>query len=92
MELALRRLLIERQVPFRTLELEPFSNPLQNQLALGGHRLHLNSYLLGNRAQIRSVRQDPAVLLQASAITPLDQFVGEAQTAKISIYLLFYWR
>jgi hypothetical protein len=81
-ELALRRLLVERQVPFRNLELEPFSNPLQHQLSLGGHRLHLNSYLIGNRAQIRTVRQDPAVLLQASAITPLDQFVSEAQTSK----------
>ena len=88
-ELALRRLLIERQIPFRTLELEPFSEPSQHQLSLGGHRLHLNSYLLGNRAQIHSVQQDPAVLLQASAITPLDQFVSEAQTSK-DIYLFAF--
>jgi len=88
-ELALRRLLTERQIPFRTLEIEPFSDPPQHQLSLGGHRLHLNSYLLGNRAQIRSVQKDPAVLLQASAITPLDQFVSEAQTSK-DIYLFAF--
>jgi len=80
-ELALRRLLVTRQVPFRTLELEPFSNNLQPSLSLGGHRLHVNSYLLSNRTQIRSVRQDPAALLKASAITPLDQFVSEAETS-----------
>jgi len=88
-ELALRRLLTEHQVPFRTLKLEPFSDPPQHQMSLGGHRLHLNSYLLNNRAQIRSVRQDPAVLLQAFAITPLDQFVSEAQTSK-DIYLFAF--
>ena len=88
-ELALRRMLAERQVPFRTLELEPFSDPPQHQLSLGGHRLHLNSYLLGNKAQIRSVRNDPAALLQASAITPLDQFVSEAQTSK-DIYMFAF--
>lgn len=81
-ELALRRLLTEHQVPFRTLEFEPFLSPLQPPLSLGGHRLHVNSYLLGNRTQIRAVRQDSAVLLQASAITPLDQFVSEAETCQ----------
>lgn len=88
-DVALRRLLAERHIPFRSLEVEPFSNPPQNQLSLCGHRLHQNIYLLSNRAQIRSVRGDPSILLQASAITPLDQFVSEAQTSK-DIYLFAF--
>lgn len=88
-ELALRRLLTKRQVPFQSLQLEPFSDPQQYKLSLGGYRLHLNNYLLGNRTQIRSVRQDPVVLLQAPALTPLDKFAGEGQTGK-DIYLFAF--
>jgi hypothetical protein len=88
-ELALRRLLAERQVPFRTLELEPFSDPHQHDLSLAGHRLHLNSYLLSNHAQIRAVQQDSSELLRASALTSLEQFVSEGQTSR-DIYLFAF--
>jgi hypothetical protein len=88
-ELALRRLLAERQVPFQTMEMEPFTDPRQHDLSLGGHRLHLNSYLLSQRDQIRTLRAEPAELLQASALVPLDQFVKEGQTSG-DIYLFAF--
>lgn len=81
-ELAIRRLLAERQVPVKNLETEPFLDPPRHQLSLGGHRLHLNSCLLANKARIRSIRKDPAELLHASASIPLEQFVSEAVTGK----------
>ncbi|HBG74975.1 MAG: hypothetical protein A2X25_07265 [Chloroflexi bacterium GWB2_49_20] len=79
--LALRRLLAERQVPFQTMDMEPFTDPRQRDLSLGGHRLNLNSYLLNRRDQIRNLKAEPAELLQASALVPLDQFVKEGQTS-----------
>lgn len=78
-ELALRRLLAERLVPIQTLKLDPFSDSYQHAISLGGHRLHLNNYLISNSAQVRAVQQDPAVLLQAFALTPLDQIVRAGQ-------------
>jgi hypothetical protein len=80
-ELAFRRLLAERQIPFRIMEMEPFTDPRQHDLSLGGHRLHLNSTLLSRRQQIRALRAEPAELLQASALVPLEQFVQEGQTS-----------
>ncbi len=88
-ELALRPLLAERNVPFQNLELEPFSDTYQHALSLGGHRLHLNSYLLSNHAQIHAVQKDSAELLQASALTPLDQFVRAGKTNR-DIYLFAF--
>jgi hypothetical protein len=79
-ELAFRRLLVEQNVPFRTLEVEPFSDPHQHDLSLGGHHCHLVSTLISQRSRIRSLRGDPACLLQASASIPLDPFVREGQT------------
>jgi hypothetical protein len=85
-ELAFRRLLVERNVPFRTLGMEPFTDPNQHDLSLAGCHCHLNSYLISRRSQIRSLRSDPAGMLQASALIPLDQFVREGQTSR-DLYL-----
>jgi hypothetical protein len=88
-ELAFRRWLTECHIPFNTLKMEPFSDPHQHDLSLGGRRLHLNSYLLSKRDQVRSMQQDPAGLLQAAALVPHDQFVSAAQTGK-DIYLFAF--
>ncbi|MFH2040067.1 MAG: hypothetical protein ABIJ65_11605, partial [Chloroflexota bacterium] len=87
--LALRRFLGERLTPFQTLELEPFSDPCQHAISLAGHRLHLNSDLLTDYTQIRTIQQDPAELLQASALTPLDQFVRTGKNSR-DIYLFAF--
>lgn len=88
-ELVFRRLLAERHVPSHTRELEPFSEPLQHDLSLGGHRLHLNTTLLTRRQQISSLRANPDELLPASALVPLDHFLKEGQTDK-DIYLFAF--
>jgi hypothetical protein len=72
-ELVFRRLLIEQEVPHDTLGATPFTDPDHYDLALGGRRCDLKSFLIFDRNQIHKVRHDPATLLQAAALVPLDQ-------------------
>ena len=75
-ELAFRRCR-QQAVPFKVQRATPFTNPDRYDVSLGGHRCEMKSYVLSRREQITSVRQDPAQLLQAPALLPLDEFAGE---------------
>lgn len=72
-ELAFRRLLGERGIPHDTLGATPFTDPDRYDVALGGRRCDLKSYLIFNKKDIRRLRRDPALFLQASALVPADQ-------------------
>jgi len=76
-ELAFRRHLSAQAVPFEVRKGTPFSRPEHTTLALGGHRCDLISYLITRPNQVAQLRQDPASLLQAPALIPLDQFAAE---------------
>ncbi len=76
-ELAFRRYLGEQSVPFNVLGATPFTHPDRYDVSLGGHRCHLTSFLITRRQQIAQLRQDPAHVLQAPALIPLDQFAAE---------------
>jgi len=76
-ELAFRRYLSAQAVPFEVREGTPFSQPEHYTLALGGHRCDIISYLISRPNQVAQLRQDPASLLQAPALIPLDQFAAE---------------
>jgi hypothetical protein len=76
-ELAFRRSLRQQAVPFKVQRAMPFTDPDRYDVSLGGHRCEMKSYVLSRREQITSVRQDPAQLLQAPALLPLDEFAGE---------------
>ena len=76
-ELAFRRFLSEQAVPFNVLGASPFTKPGHYDVALGGHRCDLKSYFISHRAQITQIRRDPALVLQASALLPLEQFAAE---------------
>jgi hypothetical protein len=76
-ELAFRRYLVEQSVPFEVREKTPFSQPEHYALALGGHRCELISYLISRPDQVEQLRQNPASLLQAPALIPLEQFEAE---------------
>jgi hypothetical protein len=75
--LALRRRLSEQSIPFGVQGVAPFSQPEHYNLSLGGHTCILKCYLITRRIQITSIRKDPAVLLQTSAILPIEQFAAE---------------
>ena len=77
LELAFRRHLSAQAVPFEVREGTPFSQPEHYNLALGGHRCDIISYLITRPNQVAQMRRDPASLLQAPALIPLDQFAAE---------------
>jgi hypothetical protein len=49
-------------------------------VALGGHRCEIKSYLITRRPQISAMRQDPALLLDASALIASDQFASDSRS------------
>jgi hypothetical protein len=76
-ELALRHILIGQATPFKVLGAKPFTHPDWYDISLGGHRCNLKSFLITRRPQIAQLRKDPALLLKAPALVPLDQFAAE---------------
>lgn len=88
-ELAFRRYLTEQGIPFDVLGATPFTDPDHYDVALGGHRCDVKSFLLSRRSQISLVRRDPGLLLQAPALVPLDQFAAEGHTSQ-DIYLFAF--
>ena len=80
-ELAFRRYLTGQAVPFEVREGTPFSQPEHYNLALGGHRCDLISYLITRPGQVAQLRRDPASLLQAPALIPLESFAAEGPQA-----------
>ena len=76
-ELAFRRYLAGQAVPFEVREGTPFSQPEHFNLAVGGHRCDILSYLVTRTNQVAQLQREPASLLQAPALIPLDQFAAE---------------
>jgi hypothetical protein len=76
-ELAFRRILSEQGIPFKVLGATPFTQADRYNVSLGGHRCDLKSFLITRRQQITLIRQDPARVLRAPALVPLDQFAAE---------------
>ncbi|MFZ6031572.1 MAG: hypothetical protein ACOYYS_28005 [Chloroflexota bacterium] len=76
-ELAFRRYLDAQQVPYDNLGSTPFTDPDRYDIALGGHRCDLKSFLVSRRDAIRQVRRQPDVLRRAAALVPVDQLVSE---------------
>ncbi|RME87292.1 MAG: hypothetical protein D6770_09695 [Anaerolineae bacterium] len=79
-ELAFRRTLGELGVPFDVLGATPFTDPDRYDVALGGRRCDIKSFLITRREQIRALRQDPTLLLQAPALVPFDQVNAEGHS------------
>ncbi|GAB4485319.1 MAG: hypothetical protein OHK0031_09380 [Anaerolineales bacterium] len=76
-ELALRRLLADREIPFDVRGATPFTEPDRYDVALGGHRCDVKTFILSKRQQIAALRRDPSPLLRAPALVPEDQFLSE---------------
>jgi hypothetical protein len=77
--LAFRRHLTGQGIPFKVLGETPFIHPANYDLSLGGHRCELKAVLTTRRTQITRLRKDPALLLRASAILPLELFASEGR-------------
>ncbi len=76
-ELAFRRRLSQMNIPFDVKGATPFTDPDRYDVSLGGHRCDLKSFLITHRSQIKSIRSDPCVILNAPALVPLDQYYAD---------------
>jgi hypothetical protein len=72
-ELAFRRHLDDLQLPYDLLGSTPFTQPDHYDLALGGRRCDIKSYMVYQKNRIRQIRRQPEKLLEANALVPADQ-------------------
>lgn len=89
-ELALRRWLHTQGIPFDTLGETDFTQPDRYDIALGGHRCDLKSFLITRREQIRSLRHAPQQLLEAQALVPLDQHRSHQHAQDLYLFAFVY--
>ncbi len=75
-ELAFRRYLSEKKIPFDVKGATPFTDPDKYDVSLGGRRCDLKSFFITRRSQIKAIARDLGVLTGASALIPSDQFAG----------------
>ncbi len=88
-ELAFRRYLTAQGIMFDVKGATPFTEPDRYDIALGGHRCDIKSFLISRRSQIREIRRDPALLLNAPALVPLDQHLAEGHSES-DLYLFAF--
>jgi hypothetical protein len=79
-ELAFRRHLNREEVPHDSLGATPFTDPDRYDIAIGGRRCDLKSFMLAQKDRIRLVRKEPHQLLAAQALVPVDQIASEHLT------------
>ena len=88
-ELAFRRYLSEQNVPFDVKGATPFTEPDRYDVALGGRRCDIKSFLITYRDQITEMKRNPRVVLNAPALVPSDQNAAEGHSNK-DIYLFAF--
>ncbi len=75
-ELAFRRYLSQGNIPHDSLGATPFTAPDRYDIAIGGRRCDLKSFLLIHKDKISQIRKDPGQLLNAQALVPTDQMTS----------------
>ncbi len=88
-ELAFRRCLSEQNTPFDVKGATPFTEPDRYDVALGGRRCDIKSFLITYREQIAEMKRNPEVILNAPALVPSDQNAAEGHSDK-DIYLFAF--
>lgn len=76
-ELAFRRYLQASEVAFDLLGATHFTEPDRYDIALGGRRCDLKSFMLYRKQKIRLIRARPETLLTAQALVPEDQLTSD---------------
>jgi len=76
-ELAFRRHLSHRDIPFDLLGATAFTDPDRYDVALGGRRCDIKSFLIHHKGRISLIRSHPERLLEAEALVPVDQLSAD---------------
>ncbi|MFN8426927.1 MAG: hypothetical protein U0X87_11820 [Anaerolineales bacterium] len=88
-ELAFRRYLSEKNVPFDVKGAAPFTDPNRYDVSLGGRRCDIKSFFISRRDQISEMKRNPQVVLNAPALVPSDQNAAEGHLDS-DIYLFAF--
>jgi hypothetical protein len=88
-ELAFRRYLSEKKIPFDVLGATPFTDPDHYDVSLAGQRCDIKSFLISHRAQILDIKRKPQILLSAPALVASDQNAAEGHLNS-DIYLFAF--
>lgn len=88
-EVAFRRYLSQNGIPFDVKASTPFTDRERFDVVLDGHRCDIKSFLISHREQIKQIRQNPAVLLDAHALVPSDSHAGNGHSYN-DIYLFAF--
>jgi hypothetical protein len=88
-ELAFRRYLSEQNILFEVKAANPFTDPERYDVALGGRRCDIKSFLISRREQVAEMKRNPQVMLNAPALVPSDQNAAEGHNDK-DIYLFAF--
>jgi len=89
-ELAFRRHLSEKNIPFDVKGATPFTEPDRYDVSLGGRRCDIKSFLITYREQISEMKRNPQVVLKAPALVPSDQNAAEGHSDH-DIYLFAFF-
>ncbi len=76
-ELAFKRHLNHQEIPHDMLGSTPFTDPDHYDIAIGGRRCDIKSFMLTQKKRISSVRKEPHHLLGAQALVPVDQIKSD---------------
>ncbi len=76
-ELAFKRHLNNTEIPHDMLGSTPFTDPDHYDIAIGGRRCDIKSFMLTQKKRILVVRKDPNQLLGAQALVPVDQIKSD---------------
>ena len=79
-ELAFKRHLNDAEIPHDMLGSTPFTDPDHYDIAIGGRRCDIKSFMLTYKKRIHEVRKEPQRLLNAQALVPIDQMKNEHLT------------
>lgn len=89
-ELAFRRRLVNENVPHDLMGATPFTDPDRYDVAVGGRRCDLKSYLIYHKDRIREIRLHPEKLLDAPALIPADQLAsGHLNDEDLYVFAFF---
>lgn len=89
-ELAFRRYLSEKNIPFDVEGITPFTDPDKYDVSLGGRRCDIKSFIISRRDQIGELKRDPSLLMGASALIPSDQFAARADYGSRDLYIFAF--
>jgi hypothetical protein len=88
-ELAFRRCLSERDIPFDVKSAAPFTDPERYDVSLAGHRCEIKSFLISDREQISEMKRNPGLLLHVPALVASDENAAEGNLNS-DIYLFAF--